>query len=167
LLVGAADDEIAERLASLGDCPPGSLGRSFHDFYERNGFPPPVGHLSLVSHDFAHVLAGYDATPEGELALQAMLVAGTGGTRHFPGLLASLLLFEVGMMPFPDIEPKVAVLDRPGAAELFADAIGRGAASGCDLQHLDHLELADRDLVALRVELGVPAPVPGPSTFVV
>jgi hypothetical protein len=167
LLQGADDAEVLTRLRALGECPPGSLGRAFSDFYARNGLSLPVGHLSLVSHDFAHVLAGYEPTPEGELALQAMLVASTRGTHHFSGLLASLLLYEVGLLPFPDIEPKVAVLDRPGAPELFADAIRRGAECPCDVQALDHLALASRDLVALRADLGVPAPPAGPFTFVV
>ena len=163
---GSGETEIAERLGALAACPPGSAGRSFHDFYERHGFPLPTDNPSLISHDFAHVLAGYEATPEGELALQAMLVAATGGAAHFSGLLASLLLFEVGMLPFPDIEPKSAVLARPGAAALFAEAVARGAAAGCDFQSLDHLALADRDLAELRTELRIPTPVPGPSTFV-
>lgn len=163
---GDDETEIAEQLRALVACPPGSAGRAFHDFYARHGFPLPTDHQSLISHDFAHVLAGYEATPEGELALQAMLVAATGGDAHFSGLLASLLLFEVGMLPFPDIEPKSAVLARPGAAALFAEAVARGAATGRDFQALDHLALADRDLVELRAELGIPAPVPGPFTFV-
>ena len=165
-LAGRGETELAERLQALGACPPGSAGRSFHDFYERHGFPLPTDHPSLIGHDFAHVLAGYEPTPEGELALQAMLVAATDGTAHFSGLLASLLLFEVGMLPFPDIEPKSAVLARPGAATLLADAVARGAAAGCDFQALDHVALADRDLAELRTELGIPAPVPGPFTFV-
>lgn len=163
---GRGETEVAQRLRALAACPPGSAGRSFHDFYERNGFPSPPDHPSLINHDFAHVLAGYEATPEGELALQAMLVAATGGAAHFSGLLASLLLFEVGMLPFPGIEPKSAVLARPGAAALFAEAVARGAAVGRDFQALDHLAFAHRDLAELRAELGIPAPVPGPFTFV-
>jgi hypothetical protein len=167
MLAGADEEEIVRQLRSLGQCASGTLGRSFHDFYARNGFALPVDHLSLVAHDFAHVLAGYEATPEGELALQAMLVTAARGAHHFSGLLASLLLFEVGQLPFPDIEPKVAVLDRPGAAELFADAVRRGVDAGCDFQHLDHLAMASRDLVELRAELGITAPQDGPFTFVV
>ena len=165
-LAGSPEAEVVGRLQTLGACPPGSLGRSFHDFDRRHGVQVAMDHLSLVPHDFAHVLAGYEATPEGELALQAMLVTATAGGSHFSGLLASLLLFEVGMLPFPDIEPKVAVLARPGAAALFAEAASRGAHAGFDFQDVDHLALADRDLVELRAELGIPAPTPGPFTFV-
>jgi hypothetical protein len=164
-LVDADERDVLARLQALADCPPGSLGRSWHDFYDRNGFALPLHQLTLVEHDFTHVLGGYEATPEGELALQVMLVAATDGRRHVSSLLASLLLFEVGMLPFPDIEPKVAVLARPGAAEFFADAIARGLATRTDFHDLD--PLADRDLVELRAELGIPAPVPGPWTFVV
>jgi len=164
-----ATDESAvlARVAGLKASPPGTLGRSLHDFTQRHGFAYEEGHLSLIGHDFAHVIAGYEAVPEGELALQAFLVAAMGGGAHASGLLATLLLDEVGLLPFPDVEPKVAVLDRPGATELFVDAVLRGSGVGLDVQLLDHLELADRDLVELRTELGIPAPVPGRFTFVV
>lgn len=161
------ESAILARVAGLGASPPGTLGRSLHDFTERHGFAYEEGHLSLVGHDFAHVIAGYEAVPEGELALQAFLVAAKGGGAHASGLLATLLLDEVGLLPFPDVEPKVAVLDRPGATALFVDAVLRGSGVGLDVQLLDHLEFADRDLVELRTELGIPAPVPGPFTFVV
>ena len=167
LIAGASDDEICRLLVDLAECPPGSLGRSFHDFYRRHGFPLPVEHVSLIAHDFVHVLGGYEPTPEGELALQAMLVAATRGGRHCSALMASLLVFEVGLPAVDDIVPTVAVLDRPGAAELFADGVARGLGADQDLQALDHFALADRDLVELRVELGIEPPPPGPSTFVV
>lgn len=160
------ESAILARVAALGGSAPGTLGRSLYEFTQRHGFVYEEGHLSLVGHDFAHVLAGYEAVPEGELALQAFLVAATGGGAHASGLLATLLLDEVGLLPFPDVEPKVAVLDRPGATALFADAVLRGSGVGVDIQLLDHLELAERDLIELRAEIGIPAPVPGPFTFV-
>lgn len=166
--LGEADPSVvARRLEALADLPAGTAGRSFADFYARHGFTIPPDPPSLTSHDFAHVLAGYEPTPEGEIALQAMLLVASGGTRHLAGLLASLLLFEVGMLPFNDAEPKVAVLDRPGAVELFADALVRGASCGRDFQDVDHLALASRPLAEVRAELGIPVPEPGPFTFVV
>lgn len=163
-----ADERLlAARVEAMATCAPGTLGGSFHDFVTRHGFSYPEAHLSLIGHDFAHVLAGYEPVPEGELALQALLVAGAGGAQHASGLMASLLLFEVGLLPFPDIEPKQAVLDRPGATVLFVDGLERGITLEVDLQELDHFALADRDLVELRAELGVSPPPPGPCTFVV
>ena len=34
------------------------------DFYRRHGFALPIDHVSLIGHDFAHVLAGYEPTPD-------------------------------------------------------------------------------------------------------
>lgn len=159
------EHHLVGQVAAMAECPPGSLGRSFHEFNARHGFTYPAAQLSLIGHDFAHVLTGYEPVPEGELALQALLVAAPGGAHHTSGLLASLLLYEVGLLPFPDIEPKVGVLERDGSAELFVDAVGRGVEVETDIQALDHFALAERDLIALRAELGVPAPVPGPFSW--
>ena len=158
-------DELAARLDALSTCPQGSVGRVFDDFYARHGYAWPFDDPSMVTHDFTHVLAGYEPTPEGEVALQAMLVSATDGERHYPGLLVSLLLFEVGMLPFNDLVPKEAVLARPGAAELIGVALARGVRCGVDFADLDHLSLAGRDLAEVRAELGIEAPAPGPSTF--
>ena len=159
-------DGLAARLDALAACPEGTVGRAFHDFYARHGYAWPLDDPSMVTHDFSHVLAGYEPTPDGEVALQAMLVSATDGERHYSGLLASLLLFEVGMLPFNDLVPKEAVLARPGAAELIGVALARGVRCGVDFADLDHLSLTHRGLVELRAELRIDAPAPGPSTFV-
>lgn len=165
-VVGESTSEVAADLQALGELPPGSLGRALFDFYGAFGFDwPAEDHLSLVAHDFDHVIAGYGATPEAEIALQAFLTASSGGHGHFSGLVASLSLFETGLMPFPGIDPKVGVLGRAGAAELFADAVGRGAGVGIDVHRLDHLAMVDEPLSEVRAELNVPAPDPGPFMF--
>ena len=162
-IADASGEELRQRLDGLRDCAPGTLGHAFVEFYDRNGFAWPVDNPSLVHHDFDHVLAGYGTTPESELALQAMLAGADG--RHFAGLLASLLLFEAGLVPFGDIEPTEAALARPGATELFAEALVRGARCGTDFSAVDHFAAADRDLAELRAELGIDAPPPGPFTI--
>jgi ubiquinone biosynthesis protein Coq4 len=156
-------EELRRRRDALRECAPGTLGRGFVDFYERNGFEWPLDHVSLVHHDFDHVIAGYGATPEAELALQAMLSA--ADNRHFSGLLASLMLFEVGLIPFGEIEPKEQTLARPGAADLLAEALARGAGCGTDFGAVDHFAATDRDLAELRAELGIDPPPPGPFTL--
>ena len=130
-LVDAPLDELlAAQLRGLAGCPADSLGRAYFDFYDGAGlaFPgePGGGDLALVSHDFTHVLADYGPTPVDEVALQAMLTSATDGEHHFSGFIASLGLFESGMLEFPDIVPKSEVLDRPGAAAEIADTIRRG-----------------------------------------
>jgi hypothetical protein len=155
-----ADAELVERLRRLAECAPGTLGRAFFDFYDRWQLPFPGeaggGEASLVAHDFSHVLAGYEPDPPSEIALQAMLVSATGFAHHFSGLIASLSLFETGTFDIDDITPKVAVLDRPGAAAELAEAFRRGQACVCDFSALDHLARVDDPLDEVRRECGIP-----------
>jgi hypothetical protein len=157
--VEGLDPALGARLRALGECPAGSLGRAYFDFYERWGlaFPgePGGGDLGLVVHDFSHVLAGYDADGPSELALQAMLTAATSFDHHFSGLVASLSLYEAGKFEILDIEAKVGALDRPGAAAELADAFRRGAACTCDFSAIDHLARVDDPLDAVRADCGI------------
>ena len=159
---------LTEKMEALGDLPPSSLGRGLFDFYHRNGFPwvPDEDEDNLIPHDVTHVLAGYGTTPEAEVALQGFLVGAARGEGHFSSLLASMLLFEVGMLPFPGIEPVTAVLGRPGGAELFAAAIERGLECHGDIAG-DHEALLARPLAEVRAELGIPEPETGPHMFIV
>jgi len=162
-----SDSELNEKMIALARLPEGTLGKALFDFYRRNGFPwiPENDEDSLVPHDLTHVLAGYGATAEAEVALQAFLVGAARGERHFSSLLASLLLFEVGMMPFPGIETTQGVLARPDSAELVASAIERGLQCHGDIA-VDHEEMLDRPLAQVRAELGIPEPTPGPHMFI-
>jgi hypothetical protein len=159
---GAEDAEMAARLRALGNCPPGSLGRAYFDFYQRYGlkFPgePGGGDVIFVAHDFTHVLAGYEPDGPGELALQAMLVSATDGDQHFSNFCASLSLHEAGMLESSvGITPKVGTLARPGAAEELAEAIRRGAQCTADFATIDHIARADEPLEDVRRDLSIPA----------
>jgi hypothetical protein len=158
-LADVAGADLPRELRSLGLLPEGTLGRAFFDFYQRHGlaFPgdPGGGSVSLVAHDMSHVLAGYEPTPPEEIALQAMLASACDGKRHFSGLMASLGLFEIGMLPFPDITPKQGVLARPGAAATVADAVRRGAIAHEDFATIDHWAILDQPLVDLRHDLRI------------
>jgi hypothetical protein len=158
---GTEDAEMATRLRALGDCPSGSLGRAYYDFYQRWGlkFPgePGGGDVIFVAHDFSHVLSGYEPDGPGELALQAMLVSATDGDLHFSNFCASLSLHEAGMLESSvGITPKVGTLARPGAAEELADAIRRGAQCTADFAAIDHLARADEPLEDVRRDLSIP-----------
>lgn len=166
-----ADAALVERLRGLARCAPGTLGRAFFEFYDRWQLPFPGeeggGSATLVPHDFSHVLAGYEPDPPSEIALQAMLTAATGFEHHFSGLVASLSLFESGTFDINELTPKVAVLDRPGAAAELGEAFRRGAACTGDFSALDHLALVDEPLDGVRRRCGIPprdeAARPGPS----
>jgi len=163
------NEQITEKMNSLADLPDGALGRALFDFYHRNGFAfipeDETGQDSLIPHDLTHVLAGYGATAEAEIALQGFMVGAARGESHFSSLLASLLLFEVGMLPFPGIEPTQGVLGRPDAAELFAIAVERGLQCHGDIEG-DHEEMLALPLAQVRAELGIPEPTPGPHMFI-
>jgi hypothetical protein len=156
-----ADAALATRLRNLSACAPGTLGRAFFDFYDRwqLRFPGEEGggEASLVSHDFSHVIAGYEPDPPSEIALQAMLVSATGFEHHFSGLIASLSLFETGTFDIDDITPKTAALDRPGAAVELGEAFRRGQACTRDFSALDHLARVDDQLDDVRRDCGIPA----------
>ena len=68
-----------------------------------------------------------------------MLTSATRFEHHFSGLIASLSLYETGTFDILDITPKVAALDRPGAAAELAEAFRRGQACTGDFSALDHL----------------------------
>jgi hypothetical protein len=159
-LRGHPDGLTAQRLASLGEYAPGTLGRAFADFYARWGLTyPDVAKpicVNLVSHDFAHVLSGYKPNEAiEEVALWAMVVSSTNGEAHFSSLTASMALYEAGLFDVLDITPIEGVLDQPGSPEIFADAMRRGASCTADFVALDHLALADEPLHALRADLGL------------
>ena len=104
---GRATRRLAPQWWHLANSPLTGLGRALYDFYRRNGFPyipdDEPGQDSLIPHNMTHVIAGYGTTAEAELALQAFLVGAARGERHFSSLAASILLSEVGMVPFPGI----------------------------------------------------------------
>jgi hypothetical protein len=154
-----ADPALAVRLRGLSVCAPGTVGRAFFDFYDRwqLAFPGEEGggEASLVTHDFSHVLAGYEPDPPSEIALQAMLTSATGFDHHFSGLVASLSLFETGSFDIDDITPKHAALDRPGAAVELGEAFRRGQECTVDFSALDHLALVDEPLDAVRRTCGI------------
>ena len=72
-----ADRVIAEKWSALRDCPAGSWGKAVADFYDRHGFPFPGERYGIYElgarHDWVHVLAGYETTPEGERAVAGTL----------------------------------------------------------------------------------------------
>jgi hypothetical protein len=158
-IAGEADPALAVRLRDLANCPAGSLGRAYFDFYDRWQLPFPGeeggGDVTLVAHDFSHVLTGYDADAPSEIALQAMLTSATGFAHHFSGLVASLALFESGKFDILDITPRVSALDRPGAMALLADAFRRGTACTGDFSVIDHLGRASDPIDAVRADCGI------------
>ena len=85
---------------------------------------------------------------------------------YFCSLAASILLFEVGMLPLPGIEATDSVLARPGAAELLASPIERGLQCKGDVV-VNHEEYLALPLTEVRETFGIPEPQPGSHMFIV
>ncbi|CAB4674099.1 unannotated protein [freshwater metagenome] len=157
--IAEQDRDYGAKLRALENCPPLSLGRTYFQYYQQfdSPFPGEDGgpHPSVASHDFDHVITGYDTDPPGELALQAMLLASNGFQDHFSSLVASLLLYESASLPFLTIIPKEAVLDRDGAMDLLANGFLRGQMTTVDCRSLDHMAIVNRPLAEIRRDCGI------------
>ena len=103
----APDPALASRYRDLGQMPPGTFGRAFHDFYVRNGFgfagePGSANEAFTTPHDSAHVLSGYDTSVQGEL-LVSTFTAGMHRDQALAGhILPVILSWHLGV-PLSDL----------------------------------------------------------------
>ncbi len=156
------DPEVAARFRAWESLPPDSLGGHVYRHYRENGFALPGEEGGFpeagMYHDFSHVLAGYDTTPQGE-TLVGGFIAGYREKRPDHGLFTALFvlsIFSTGV----DVTP-IGVGASTGivgdVAERFFLAIERGSALPEDLSDdwnfWDFIELP---LEEARVRLGIP-----------
>jgi len=150
--------EVFERIRSLGDCPAGSLGRAFAEFYETNGFelPHPDDPYPGVfaAHDMTHVIAAYGPSGLEEVALGAMQIGMADTEAHWIQFLGNLGVHEARFIHDIDGPP---VLAAPGAMEVVAHAFERGTRTDQDFSLVDHLAMADLPLDEVRSRFGVPS----------
>ena len=155
------DAELSSRIEELRHLHQGSLGREYIAFYERNGIVLPGTESSgplqavAISHDMNHVIAGYEPTGEGEIALGAFQMAMADTEENLVGFLGNLLIHEAGVLDPGGFVPKSASLLREGAIELLGEAFERGAKCRSDFTHIDHLAIASWSLNEVREEYGV------------
>jgi len=165
-----SEDRFFAQVQGLRDCPHGSLGWAFAQFYARNGLPLPSRDTPnpayYVSHDMNHVITGYEPTGPGEIALGAFKLALRDDEANWMASLANFLIHEVGLFvhgdnnqfvpyggdgePYNGLNGQRGALDLPGAPELLAEAWRRGAACSGDFSRLDHLALANEPLLEIR-----------------
>jgi ubiquinone biosynthesis protein Coq4 len=154
------DPQLAARLKALRDLPDGTLGRAYVSFYERNHLTlpgdDPNSPAVFVAHDMTHVIAGYEPTGPGELALGAFQISMNDSDAHWIAFLGSLAIHEAGWYNAPGFVGKTATLARPGALDTFAEAFVRGQQCTGDFSAIDHLALVDRPLADVRADFGVP-----------
>ncbi len=166
------DGEILPELEALRELPGGTLGWAFFEFYARNGFHIPGPHTPepayYINHDMNHVIAGYEPTGPGEVSLGAFKLAMSDTDANWMAFMANLLIHEAGLLKhgstsqfipyggdiYPDAQGQ-GVMHLPGAADMFGEALERGAATTKDFSHIDHLAIAHRQLVDIREEYGV------------
>ncbi len=159
----AEDQEFAARFHALEKLPKETLGNRFYQHCmdaglpfsgEKGGFP-----IGALYHDFTHVLAGYDTSPEGEMKAAAFQA---GFTRHDADFFTSLFAIVihtagVNLAPFP----MPVVLGRIGRGDLAIDvlhALERGAQMKVDLgDDWDFWEYVELPIDVARERLGVPA----------
>jgi hypothetical protein len=161
LRIDEPDLELAARLQALHDLPVGTLGHAFVEFHARNGLTMPGADIHTpahyVSHDMNHVIAGYEPTGPGEIALGAFTLAMCDNDANWIQFIANLAIHEAGLVQHGDIMPKAATMSRPGAAELVGEAFHRGARCTSDFSQAEHLTMVDWPLAAVRAHFGVPA----------
>jgi hypothetical protein len=156
------DPEVAARFRAWEKIPSDSLGAHLFRHYRNNGFALPGEKGGFpeagLYHDFSHVLAGYDTTPQGE-TLVGGFIAGYREKRPDHGLFTALFvlsIFSAGVDVTPiGVGAETGTVG--GGAERFLLAIQRGSAVLQDLSDdwnfWDYIELP---LDEARARLGIP-----------
>ena len=156
------DAELASRFHALEKLPEDTLGHQFfrHCTDEGLAFPGEKGGFPVgaLFHDFSHVLAGYDTSPEGEMKNAAFQAGFTQDDDDFFTMLFAIVIHTAGinMTPFP----MPVLLGRIGQGSLALEVLHglqRGAAMkvdlGCDWDFWKYVKLP---IEVVRERLGVP-----------
>ncbi len=156
------DLELAARFHALEKLPEDTLGHQFFRHCtkeglafsgEKGGFP-----VGALFHDFAHLLGGYDTSPEGEMKNAAFQAGFTQGDDDFFTMLFAIVIHTAGinLAPFP----MPVLLGRVGQGSLALDVLHgwqRGAAMKVDLgDNWDFWKYVELPIEAVRERLGVP-----------
>jgi hypothetical protein len=156
------DAETASRFHALEKLPKETLGYQFYRHCqdaelpfsgEKGGFPP-----GALYHDFTHVLAGYDTSPEGEMKAAAFQAGFTQHDADFFTTLFAIVIHTAGinLAPFP----MPVLRGRIGQGSLAVDvlrALQRGASMKVDLgDGWDFWEYVELPIGDVRERLGVP-----------
>ena len=155
------DAALAARFHAFGDFPEETLGYHFYRHCrdadlpfsgEKGGFP-----MGALYHDFTHVLAGYDTSPEGEMKAAAFQAGFTTDPDDFFTVLFALIIHTAGINLTPFEMP--VLLGRIGQGQLAMEvlhALERGAATKVDLgRDWNFWEDVDVPIDAVRERLGI------------
>jgi hypothetical protein len=150
-----SDRVLNARYESLSNLPEGTLGHAYWKHMKAEGFSfpgVPGGIAQAVAyHDVAHVLAGHEATPQGEIQQGSF----QGGNRRADGFFFVqfvLLHFHHGVRVTPGAPPAQGHFD----PELVLWAIHRGAQCRIDLTcQWDFWPLMTLPLEQVRRQIGL------------
>jgi hypothetical protein len=148
--------ELTARYRALGELPEGTLGRGYFEFIRDNHFsyPGELGHGPeiIAQHDLAHVLGGYGASSQEEIAV-AFFSAGFRRKDPMTFVLLGLFQLHLGIGTMPGQPVDSGALDM----RVCMEALQRGAAMNVDLSGpWDFWAVIDRPIAALREEYGIP-----------
>jgi hypothetical protein len=150
---GRQNAELAWRYKRLGLQAEGTLGRAYWEHMTKHRLPFPGEPRNLTefqqAHDMAHVLTGYDTSPEGELQLAAFF---SGQRRSFSFLFLALLMFQLGVKVGASTEPSRGRFQPERALR----ALRRGAATPVDPQVCEYGPLLALPLSEVRRRFHVP-----------
>ena len=156
----AGPDPLREKLEGYQSLPHSTLGWAFLDFHLRNGFALPESSSptgeTFLRHDTTHVIAGYEPTAEGEIALGAMMLSAADTDRNWLGFLGNLLVHEVGHIVPGYEQARTEVLDHELGRSMLAEALRRGSKCSGEIDDVDLLSMAEWDLEDVRRNFGVP-----------
>ncbi len=173
------DESFFQTLDSFSIMSPGSLGREFFNFYERNGMHLPsrtsINPGYYVCHDMNHVIAGYEPTGIGEICLGAFKLSMNDCDANWMASMTNFLIHEAGVFkpgksaqyeplgvdgdPFDGLNGKQGVMTLKGAPEMLADALERGTKCNNDFSTMDHIEMATVPLKEVREKYNVVPPL--------
>jgi tellurite resistance protein len=156
------DEQTTARYRAFEDLPKNTLGYQFFRHCSDAGLPFPGEKggfpIGALYHDFTHVLAGYDTSPEGEMKAAAFQAGFTRGDHDFFTALFAIVIHTAGinLAPFP----MPVLRGRIGQGSLAMDvlfALKRGAEMRKDLgSDWNFWEYVGLPIDVARDRLGVP-----------
>jgi hypothetical protein len=153
-------DPLRERLERYDSLPHTTLGWVFLDFHRRHGFALPESSSptgqTFLRHDTTHVIAGYEPTGEGEIALGALMLSAADTDLNWLGFLGNLLVHEVGHIVPGYEQARSAVLDHDLGRSMLAEGFHRGSTTKPAIASVDLLRMAEWELDDVRREFSVP-----------
>ena len=150
--------KVLEQYQRYAELPQETLGRTMVRYYQDNEFPLPGTPGSpfsnaLTSHDFHHVMAGYDTTPLGEILVAAFdhAISQGDGSGTIIGVVGQM---QIGLV----FDPSVRSWRNQFDPDLVFRAFERGSQAQVDylVPGFDMEPLMEQPLDEIRVRFGIP-----------